>query len=414
MHRVVVTGMGVVTPLGNTLDKLWDGIQKGISATNLMEDDLFRNYTGAEVKDPLRDWQEYFGVNIVHVSRATAFAMSALIEALENAGIPVKDIDPYKTGVILGGGLSFTNDTKVYSYLYDEIFIRKTNSKQVNREELENYTCGYHASALIASVLGVRKLAKTVSNACTSGVYSICEGYELIRKGELKTAIVGGSDASLNLEGFSLFTVLDVLVKDGNPKEACRPFSKNRTGCVLGEGAGILVIESLESAQERNANILAEIVGYAANTDTYHITSPDQTGESCAKTIKAAVDNAKIELKQVDYINAHGTGTYYNDLVETQGIKQAFGEYSKEIPISSNKSMLGHLLTAAGAVELIITILSMRDSIIPPTVHLDLKDEECDLDYVSGGARESNIEYALSNSFGFGGQNVGIVVKSWG
>ncbi len=413
MNRVVITGMGVVSPIGNTINEFWKNLSNGVSGIDACTNEVFKMLPVGEVKDNFSDVDGVFSSLNKNMNRATEFAIVAASEALSNARIDLKDIDVFETAVVLGSNPSLSEYEQVHKKLYEKKYKHEGMKEQLNECNFDSYICGYHPAAYLSALLGIRRLAKTITNACAAGAYAVASGYEMIRSGEVKMAIVGGAEASLNANAFSLFSILGVMSKEKNYKEACRPFSKNRSGCVLGEGAGILILESMESAIGRGVPILGEIVGYSAHTDLYHITSPDVTGKACSCSIEKAIENASITKDDIDYINAHGTGTYYNDLIETLGIKRVFGERAYKIPISSNKSMMGHLLTASGAVEVIATICAIKSAIIPPTINLDEDDENCDLDYVKEGKREVDITYALSNSFGFGGQNVCVVMKKW-
>jgi 3-oxoacyl-[acyl-carrier-protein] synthase II len=414
--RVVVTGIGITSPAGNTISDAWDSWVNGISNTAGLPD---FGFAAAQVNDPYLD---YSGFTLPEnpVSRASHFALSALVEALETAEISVDSIDPYNTGVILGCGLSVSNDSFLSSMLIDnsllnsetisEDYAQAVKHGQINTDLLEYFSCGYHPSSLISSALGIRKLSRSVSNSCASGAYSVCMGYERIKNGQLDMAITGGADAMINTNGLSLFTVLDVMSKEKDYTRACRPFDKNRSGFVLGEGAGLLILESLDKAKSRNAPIYAEIIGYSAMTDTYHMTTPDITGNLCGEMMMSAAGAAGVDPCDIDYISAQGASTYYSDLTETNGIKKAFGKRAYDVPVSSLKSMIGHLISAAGAVELIATILTMKHSIILPTINYETFDPECDLDYVANKSRNTKVRRAMKNSFGFGGQNVCVVL----
>ena len=399
-NRVVVTGMGIVSPAGNTLEAAWGSWSKGASNTCKLPG---YDFAGAPAAAPLLDYSQLL-TDKRPLSRPAAFALSALTEALSQAKLLASSIDPFTSGVIVGSGLSMSNDAVMHELLI------KSSPEDINLSEFEFFSCGYHPAACISSALGIRKLCKSVSNACASGAYSVCLGYELVKNGDLSLAITGGADSVLNANGLSLFSVLEVMSKETDYVKASKPFDKNRSGFVVGEGAGILILEPLSRAQKRNAPIFAEILGYSTLTDTYHMTTPDPTGETVENLIVKAVSNSGLPLSSIEYINANGTSTYCSDLAETCGIKRAFGKQAYDIPISSLKSMIGHLISAAGAVELIATILSLNNSAILPTINYEHADPDCDLDYVPNIIRKRNINHAISNSFGFGGQNVCVVL----
>ena len=426
--RVVVTGVGVVTPIGNNLEDFWNNSlagKSGCERISLFDSRNCKCKIAAEVKGELAKLPEYLDVDINEkVSRASLFSLTALAEAMENAKLSTKLIDPYKTSVILGSGLSGSNFHPLYDIFCEQVFngidfdykdLEKfVNNGQISLKELENFTCGYNPASIIASKLGIRGLCRTISTACASGTQAIGETYKRISRGDAEIVITGGSDAMIDMEGFTLFSILNVMsCRNDEPEKASRPFDAKRDGFVLGEGAGILVLESLESAKKRKADILGEVIGFGCTTDINHVTTPEPNGTACASTMKAAIEDAGISSDEIDYINAHGTSTFYNDQVETQGIKNLFGDRAYSIPVTSNKSMIGHLVSAAGAVEFISCLLSMKHSVIPPTINLENPDPVCDLDYVPNKAREVSSGVSLSNSFGFGGQNSTLIGKKY-
>ncbi|HRR49887.1 MAG TPA: beta-ketoacyl-[acyl-carrier-protein] synthase family protein [Bacteroidales bacterium] len=426
--RVVVTGVGVVTPIGNNLNDFWRNSLEGKSGCkkiSLFDTRNFKCKIAAEVKGELAHLPEYLEYDRNEkLSRATVFAITALAEAMENAKLNAKLIDPYETSIILGAGISNSNFHPLYDIIAEQVFVGADfdfkrleeciNNRIVPLEELENFTCGYNPGSKIASKLGIRGLCRTISTACASGTQAIGEAYRRISRGDTEIVITGGTDAMIDIEGFTLFSILNVMsCRNDEPEKASRPFDAKRDGFVLGEGAGILILESLESAIRRKADILGEVIGFGCTTDINHVTTPEPNGLACANTMKTAIEDAGISKDEVDYINAHGTSTFYNDHIETLGIKNVFGDRAYSIPVTSNKSMIGHLVSAAGAVEFISCLLSMKHSIIPPTINLENPDPACDLDYVPNKAREASINVSLSNSFGFGGQNSTLIVKKY-
>jgi 3-oxoacyl-[acyl-carrier-protein] synthase II len=325
-----------------------------------------------------------------------------------NAGLTAEKLKEHRTAVILGGASSFPEITDVYKSEYASRYEGTVDPERYM--SFSKFHDGFNAAASVAGVLQLRGAVETVSNACASSAFAIGKATELIRSGKYDIVIAGGADSGININTISLFSVLNVMSSDKDTVHSCRPFSKSRKGCVIGEGAGILIIESSSSAAERNIEPLAEITGCASVTDTSHITSPDMTGGSYTKAMSGALESAVCPQKDIDYINAHGTGTYYNDLLETIAIKSVFAEKSKSIPVSSIKAQTGHILSASGVIECIASVMALQKGILPPTMHLDEKDEECDLDYIPDAPRKKNINTVMSNSFGFGGQNTSLIL----
>ncbi|MCX7921245.1 MAG: beta-ketoacyl-[acyl-carrier-protein] synthase family protein [Clostridia bacterium] len=428
-NRVVVTGVGVVSPIGNNVSDFWRNLvdgKSGCSMISLFDPRSCKCKIAAEVKGKLPELPPFLDYgNEINMSRATRLALLALAEALESAKIrPDEFKTEYNSAVILGAGLSSSNFHPLYDFILGNIYdvnkfeverlVDSVRSGHLPVDYLEPFTCGYNPAATIASLLEVRGANRTISTACAAGTQAIGEAFRKIRNGDLDLVIAGGTDAMIDMEGFTLFSILNVMsTRNEQPEKASRPFAAGRDGFVLGEGSGILIMESLERALKRNAPILGEVIGYGCTTDTYHVTTPAPDGTACARTIKMALNDANIDGTYVDYINAHGTSTFYNDQVETLGIKNVFESTAYKIPVSSSKSMIGHLVSAAGAVEFIASLFSIRDGIIHPTINLEEPDPVCDLDYVPNKAREQKVNIIMSNSFGFGGQNVSIVGRRY-
>lgn len=428
--RVVVTGIGWVTPLGNDIETVWRrllGGESGIAPTTLFDARTFPTTFSAEVKD--FDFQSLLGETYEKhkdVGRNTKFSLVAGHEAWNMAGLPRRagggsGLDPYAVGTYLGageGGLDFERftkaalagrqpgstrlDTNVWGTLAKQNFL---TMQEIEQEPSMSIT---H----LAHEFNARGPSLNCLTACAASTQAIGEAAEIIRHGDADVMISGGSHSMIHpfgVTGFNRLTALSTL--NANPRQSCRPFDATRGGFVLGEGAGIVILESLEHAQKRGAKILAEIAGFGSSCDAFAVTDQHPEGRGAMVAIEAALKDAGMTPQDIHYINAHGTGTKVNDSTETMAIKGIFADHAKSVPISSIKSMMGHLIAAAGAVELITCILTMRDGIIPPTANYATPDPECDLDYVPNTARKARVDVALSNSFGFGGQNDTLIVK---
>ena len=409
-RRVVVTGMGAVTPLGSTVEDFWNGIKTGKCGIDLIQKfdtTDFKVKIGAEVKgfDP-----ELY-MTKKDVKRNDAFAVygvAAAVQAFENSGLDMEQEDENRIGVIVGSGIG--------GLITMQEQVIKMHDRGPNRVSplFIPMTISNMAAGNIAIRLGVKGICENIVTACASGTNCIGAAFHNIKHGYLDACVTGGAEASISEIGLAGFTNLTALSENENPKEACRPFDKERDGFVMGDGAGILILEELEHAKARGAKIYAEIVGYGATGDAYHMTAPAPDGSGGAKAMEIAIAEAGIQPEQVSYINAHGTSTHSNDSSETLAIKTALGEAAKTVPISSTKSMTGHLLGAAGAVEAIVCVKALEEGFLPPTINYHNPDEECDLDYIPNTGREvPDAEYALSNSLGFGGHNGVLCFKKW-
>lgn len=408
MQRVVVTGIGTISPIGNDVTRFWENMKRGKSGIGPIEafDASESNVSvAAEVKD--FDPKDTMGrKEYSRMDRYSQFGVAASVEALEDSGYDVES-NADNVGVIVGSGIG--------GLIALQDGIEKMLDKGPKRVSpmFVPMTIGNMGAANISMKVGSRGTSLDVVTACASATNSIGEAFLKIKNGDLDACFAGGAEATINEIGIAGFDVLTALSRNEDPETASRPFDKERDGFVMGEGAGILFLESLESAQKRGADILAEIVGYASNSDAYHMTAPRPDGSGAGQAIKTAIEMAGIQAEDIDYINAHGTSTPTNDSAETASIKYALGEHAYNIPVSSSKGFFGHLLGAAGGVEAIAVIKALQEGFIPPTLGLENKDEACDLDYVPQEGRKQKITYALSNSLGFGGHNAILVFKAW-
>ncbi len=398
-RRVAVTGLGSITAIGESIASFKEGIfsgKCGIGPISLFDTQGFPCQLAAEVKN--RNLKESFDPQEVkRFSRCDLLGLIAAREALLDSDLDLEHYDRNKIGVIMGGGAG-----GMFSYEQYRRALWSKKNKPRPSLLLPFATCTL--TDLIASHYKLTGYRATISTACSSSATSIGHGFDLIRSGTQEVVVTGGSEAlsELTFAGFNALRVMD--------PEYCRPFDKNRRGLSLGEGAGILVLEDYGRAEKRGATIYAEVLGYAINADAFHMTSPDPEATGTSRVMANAFKNANVNVDLVDYINAHGTGTRISDQTETRAIKKVFGEIrARDLAISSAKSMVGHCLGAAGAIEAVVTVLAMCEQAVPPTIHLDESDPECDLDYVPNNAREKEIRISISNSFAFGGNNTSLV-----
>lgn len=409
-NRVVITGMGVVSPLGNDLDSFWNNMKQGVCGIDFIE--AFDTSEGYDVKvaGEVKDFDPTKHIarrELRRLDRFSQFGIYAAMEALNQSGMDMETEDATKVGVIVGtgiGGLS-TIETEANKLL-------TRGPKRVSPFFIP-MSIGNMVAGNIGIYTGAKGICTTIVTACASGTHSIGEAFRALKSGVNDVILAGGAEATITPLGIAGFQALNALSESNDPKRASIPFDKERTGFVMGEGAGVVVMETLSHAQKRGAHIIAEVVGYGATGDAYHITSPDPSGDGASRAMEEAIQEAEIQKDEVGYINAHGTSTHYNDKFETLAIKNVFGDQAKDIPISSTKSMMGHLLGAAGAVEAIATAKALEDGFIPATIGYVKPDEECDLDYVPNKGRDAKINYAMSNSLGFGGHNGTILMKRW-
>ncbi|PPA68713.1 beta-ketoacyl-ACP synthase II [Jeotgalibacillus proteolyticus] len=409
--RVVITGMGVVTALGEELNEFWNNIVSGQSGISLVESFDTTNYTtkiAGEIKDfnPLNYMSEEESSNY---DRFTQFGLAGTKKALKDAGFDtLSAIDPNRIGVLVGSGIggAITWNQEIYNF-------RKKISYGSNKTFMTKFQIS-HCTSAIAQYLGVNGPSGTMVTACAAGNHSIGEAYQIIKNNKADIMICGGTEASINPAGFGGFTSLRAMsTRNSDPQQASRPFDRDRDGFVMAEGSGILILESLEHALNRKARIYAEVVGFGMSGDAYHITEPRPDGEGAKQSIISAMLDANIESNQIDYVNTHGTSTPLGDIAESNAIKKALGAHAYKASINSSKSMTGHLVAAAGGVEAIISTMVLNKQIVPPTINIDNQDPECDLDYTPNKAREREVNFSLSNSFGFGGHNSTLILKKF-
>ena len=405
--RVVITGMGAITPIGNSVDEYWKSLASGINGIDVITAFDTANFDvklAAEVKN--FDPKLYIdGKEARRLDRFCQFALASAKEAMEASQIDLNQIDHNRFGVIVGTGIGgISTLEKEYSKLIDK------GPKRVNPIVVP-MIIGNMAAGNIAIQYNAKGICTNVSTACATGTQCIGEAYRNIKHGYSDIILAGGAEASVTEFSVAGFMNLTALSKETNKDRASIPFDQERNGFVMGEGAGILVLEELEHAMKRGAHILAEVVGYGTTCDAYHMTSPAENGEGAARAMQLCLEDAFVRPEEVSYINAHGTSTQYNDKLETLAVKKVFGEAAFNIPISSTKSMTGHLLGAAGAIEAIACVQAMRNSFIPPTINYQIPDKECDLDVVPNVGRSANLEYVMTNSFGFGGHNGTLLLR---
>lgn len=408
-RRVVITGMGAVTPLGNDVQSFWNGIKEGKCGIDLIQGfDTTEHKVkiAAEVKD-FKPEDYIDRKEVKRMDKFCQYAIAATDEAMKDSKLNLEAIDKNRFGVIVGSGIGGLDTI--------EKSVTRLNEKGPNKVSplFIPMAISNMAAGNIAIRVGAKGICTSITTACATATHAIGEAFRNIKHGYADIILAGGAEAAITPVGIAGFSTMTALSKSTDPKRASIPFDKERDGFVMGEGAGILVLEDLESALNRGAKIYGEVVGYGATCDAYHMTSPSPDGEGAARAIELALSEGNIEKSQVSYINAHGTSTPYNDKFETISIKRVFGEDAYKIPVSSTKSMTGHLLGAAGAIEGIVCAKALEEGFIPPTIGYVEKDEECDLDYVPNVGRESELEYTLSNSLGFGGHNAVVCFKKW-
>lgn len=410
MNRVVITGLGVISPLGTGKELFWERLsrgQSGIAPVTRFPAVDFPTRIAGEVKDFQPD-VFFERKEAKRMDRFAQYAVAATRMALDDAGLQVEHEDKARVGVVLGTGIGGTETFEEQH----QVLLEKGPGR-VSPFFIPMMIANMGA-AQISIALGAQGPNFTVVNACASSANAVGEAFRLLQTGHAAVAVTGGAEASVTPMALAGFCTMKALsVRNDNPVGASRPFDATRDGFVLGEGAGILILETLAHAVGRGAKIYAELVGYGCCADAYHITAPPPDGAGMARAMELALEDAGLSPTDVSYINAHGTSTDLNDKCETLAIKEVFGEYAYLLPVSSTKSMMGHLLGAAGAMELIACVLAMERSLIPPTINYEHPDPECDLDYVPNVARTAALEVAMSNSFGFGGHNVSLVIKKW-
>ncbi|MCB2294637.1 beta-ketoacyl-ACP synthase II [Clostridium algoriphilum] len=408
-NRVVITGMGAVTPIGNDVNSFWNNIKEGTCGIDVIKSFDITNFKcklAAEVKD--------FDVTVAldkrearKMDKYCQYAMVAADEAVKNSGLDLEVEDKEKIAVIVGSGIGGIGT------------IEREHTKLIEKGPsrvtpyLIPMIIGNMAAGNIAIKYGAKGMCSSVVTACATGTNAIGDAFHLIQDARADIIIAGGAEASVSPLALAGFASLTALSKSEDPLRASIPFDKERDGFIMGDGAGIVILESLEHAQKRNANIYAEVKGYGATCDAYHITSPAPNGEGAARSMVMALKDGDIKAEDISYINAHGTSTPYNDKFETVAIKAAFGDYAYKVPVSSTKSMTGHLLGASGAIEAIVCAKALEEGFIPATIGYKVPDEDCDLDYVPNIGRKEQLKYTMSNSLGFGGHNATIILQKW-
>jgi 3-oxoacyl-[acyl-carrier-protein] synthase II len=407
--RVVVTGLGAVTPIGNNVESTWNGIlegKTGIGPLTRLNADDYPAKVAAELKD--FDIEEYVERKEARkMDRFTHYAVAASMMAVKDSKLEISDENAHRVGVWIGSGIG---GMETFENQYETF--QKRGYRRVSPFFVPMIIPDM-ATGQVSIMLGAKGVNSCTVTACATGTNSIGDAFKVIQRGDADVMISGGAEAPITKMSVAGFCANTALSTNTDPEKASRPFDANRDGFVMGEGAGVVVLEELEHALKRGATIYAEVVGYGSTGDAYHITAPAPAGEGGARAMKMALEDGGVRPEELDYINAHGTSTPYNDKYETMAVKEVFGEHAYKLAMSSTKSMTGHLLGAAGGVEAIFTVLAMKDSVLPPTINLDTPDPDCDLDYVANEARKQEVNVAMSNSLGFGGHNATLVFKKY-
>jgi 3-oxoacyl-[acyl-carrier-protein] synthase II len=411
-RRVVITGLGAISPLGLDVDSTWDGMTAGRSGAGLITKFDYQevgtaSHIACEVKgfdpEPLIDKKELKKMDIF-----IQYSLFAAKEALDQSGLVIDDSNAERVAVIVGAGMGGLPDIEKYAEV-----LRERGPRRITPFFIPMVITNL-ASGHISIMTGAKGPNSCVVTACATGTHSIGDAFRMIQFGDADAAIAGGTESTITPLAFAGFNAMKALsTRNDDPEKASRPFDKGRDGFVMGEGAGVMILEELESARARGANILAELVGFGMSGDAHHITSPAEGGAGMAQCMKMALDNAGVQPGDMSYINAHGTSTYYNDLYETQAVKTVFGDDAYKVPVSSTKSMTGHLLGAAGGVEGIAAVKAVMHDIMPPTINQEEPDPECDLDYIPNTARETTVNISMSNTYGFGGTNASLVFRKF-
>lgn len=408
-RRVVVTGLGAVTPIGNNVKDFWAGVREGkvgIAPITKFDTTDYKVKLAAEVKDfNAKDHMDPKAARRMEVF--SQYAVAAAKEAYEDSGLNIEEEDPFRAGVIVGSGIGSLQELELS---YGKILSQGPNKVPPLMVPL---MISNMAAGNISIQLGFRGKCTDVVTACASGTHSIGDAFRAIQYGDADIMAAGGTESSICPTGVAGFTALTALTKSEDPMRASIPFDKDRSGFVLGEGAGVVILEELEHAKARGAKIYAEVVGYGATADAYHITSPIEDGSGAARAMTLAMEEAGAKPEEIEYINAHGTSTHHNDLFETRAIHAAFGPAAEKVIVNSTKSMIGHLLGAAGGVEFVVCVKSIMDGFIHQTVGTENVDPECDLNYTVGAPVEKDVNYVLTNSLGFGGHNATLLLKKY-
>jgi 3-oxoacyl-[acyl-carrier-protein] synthase II len=400
--------MGILSPLGNSISEFWDGIsngRNGIRPIEQFDTTDFAVHIAGEVRD--LNFEDYIDrKELNRMDRFTAYALVTADQAITSAGITSDNVDHDRVGVIIGSGIG-----GIHTFTEQHSRLLKS-PRRVSPFFIPAMITDI-AAGQVSIKYGFKGPNYAVVSACATSSHVIGDAHRLIKYGDADIIIAGGSDATINPMSVAGFSNMKALTKNPDPETASRPFDLNRNGFVMGEGAALLVLEDYEHAKARGANIVAELSGYGATADAYHLTTPDPSGDGAIRSMKLAVKDAGLQLEDIDYINAHGTSTAYNDRTETKAIRTLFGDHAYKLSVSSTKSMTGHLLGAAGGIEAIATILALKNSLVPPTIHFETVDPDCDLDYTPNQARAKDLKAAISNTFGFGGHNATLLFKKW-
>jgi len=407
-RRVVITGMGLICGSGNTKEEVWSNLlaaRSGVAAIKRFDVSAFPVRIASEVKnfDPLKFIEKK---EVKKMDPFIHYAVAASQEAMDDSGLRVTDDNSTRIGTYIGSGIGGFGviEREHEKYL-------KGGPGKISPFFIPAAIVNL-ASGQVSIRFGLKGPNSATCTACSTGAHAVGDSFKIIQRGDADAMLCGGAEAAITPMGVGGFAAMRALsTRNDDPEHASRPFDADRDGFVIGEGAGVLILEELEHAKSRGAKIYAEVVGYGMSSDAFHITQPSENGDGAIRVMTNALKDASVDAHEVDYINAHGTSTHYNDKLETMAIKQVFGDSAYSIPISSTKSMMGHLLGAAGGVEAGVIALALRDQIIPPTANLDKADPECDLDYVPNHSRRRTMKYALSNSFGFGGTNAALLLK---
>lgn len=407
-QRVVITGLGAITPVGHSVDQIWQALGRGESGighiTRFDAGELSTNIAG-EVKD--FDPEALFGKREARrLDRCSQFALEAGRQAIEDAGLLSAEIDRSRVGVVIGTGIGGAS-----TFIEQADVVATRGPRRVSPFFIPMILPD-SPGAQLAITYGFRGPSLAVSSACATGTNAVGEAFEMIARGAADIIVAGGTEAPLTLPIMAGFSVMKALsTRNDNPKTACRPFDATRDGFVASEGAAVLILESLEHARARQANIYAEVIGYGTSVDASHMVAPEPEGTGASQAINAALQRAQLAPTAIDYVNAHGTSTHLNDATETRALKRSLGDQAYKVAISSTKSMTGHLLGGAGALESLVCVKTIQTGVIPPTINYEHPDPECDLDYTPNQPRQAHVQVAMSNSFGFGGHNATIVVK---
>lgn len=409
--RVVVTGLGVISAVGNDVPTFWNSLKDGKSGIGLLtsfDATKFDSRIAGEVKGFTPSLYNISTKDLKRMDKFAQYAIASTAQAIKDAGLDLEKEDRERMGALVGSGIGslYTIETE------HKVLLDRGPSRM--SPFLIPMLIVNEAAGQVAIAFGLKGPNSCVATACASGSHAIGDAFRILAHGDADVMIAGGTESCIVATGVGGFCALKALSQRNNePQKASRPFDRERDGFVIAEGCGLVVLETLDHAKKRKANILAEIVGYGMSCDAYHMTAPDPDGDGAARAIKAALKDARLNPEDIDYINAHGTSTKLNDKIETLSIKKALGDHAKKVMVSSTKSMTGHLLGAAGGVEFVACCLSIRDNVIAPTINYDYPDPDCDLDYVPNTARKTQVDVCMSNSLGFGGHNATLIVKKF-